>query len=64
MKRSSWLRRFKANYVHGVIDIMNELGICRNTVSNHIRQGLWPIGPGMKCKPKFASEPRLAGSNI
>lgn len=46
MKRSSWWRCFKANYVYGVIDIMNELGVCRNTVTNHIKHGLRPIGPG------------------
>ncbi|WP_417432988.1 tyrosine-type recombinase/integrase [Hoeflea sp.] len=45
MKRSFWWRCFKANYVYGVNDIMNELGVCRNTVSNHIKQGLRPIDP-------------------
>ncbi|MEQ8737595.1 MAG: hypothetical protein RID59_03385 [Hoeflea sp.] len=47
MKRSSWWRCFKANHVYGVDDIISVLGISRNTVSNHIKQGLQPIGPGL-----------------
>lgn len=40
MKRSIWWRCFKASYVYSTDDIIQILGISRNTVSNHIKQGL------------------------
>lgn len=47
MKRSSCWRCFKANHVYGVDDIISVLGISRNTVSDHRKEGLRPIGPGL-----------------
>jgi len=43
MKRSTWWRCFKASYVYSVDDIINILGVSRNTVSNHVRHGLRPV---------------------
>ena len=43
MKRSAWWRCFKASHVYSVDDIIDILGVTRNTVSNHIRHGLRPV---------------------
>lgn len=40
MKWSAWWRRFKASHVYCVDDIINILGVTRNTVSNHVRHDL------------------------
>ena len=40
MKRSIWWRCFKASYVYSADDITQILSVSRNTVSNHIKQGL------------------------
>jgi hypothetical protein len=47
MKRSAWWRCFKASHVYSVDDIVQQLGITRNTVSNHVRHGLLPVDTGI-----------------
>jgi len=47
MKRSAWWRCFTASRVYSVDDIVQQLGITRNTVSNHVRHGLQPVDTGI-----------------